>query len=168
MDNSSTIQKVFHCKGWYLKWGKETITVNLINYGRMMPECFNSLKDYHQAKLPLRRNMENPLECQKAYITKSIFTSGVHWWAGDHIRTRLDHSWKKIQRYLTFIFINKISGILTIVKKNIKPVGKMQKHGGCCTVENTEKSKQLNISKGRSNVVMNMEIFPLKLFFIMN
>lgn len=27
-------------------WGKGTITVNVINYGRMMPECINSPKDY--------------------------------------------------------------------------------------------------------------------------
>lgn len=60
------------------KWGKETITVNLINYGRMMPECINSLEDYDGAKLLLRRNMENPLERQKAYIKESIFVSGVH------------------------------------------------------------------------------------------
>lgn len=163
---NSTITESILLQGIRFKMG-QTITVNLINYGRMMPECFNSLKDYHQAKVPLRRNMENPLECQKAYITKSIFTSWVHLWAGNHIRTRLDPFWKMIQHNSTFIFRNKISGILTIVKI-IKPVGKMQKNGGCCTIENTEKSKQLKISKGRSNTVINMEIFPLKLFFIMN
>jgi hypothetical protein len=56
-------------------WSKGTIIVNVINYGRMMPECINSLKDYLQAKMLLRRNVENLLKCQKAYIPEAIFTS---------------------------------------------------------------------------------------------
>ena len=62
----------------FSKWGKRSIVVNVINYGRMMAGFINSLKNTHQVKLVLRGNMENPLECQKASIVKAVFTSKVH------------------------------------------------------------------------------------------
>lgn len=62
----------------FSKWGKRSIVVNVINYGRMMAGFINSLKDTHQVKLLLRGNMENPLECQKISIEKAVFTSKVH------------------------------------------------------------------------------------------
>lgn len=62
----------------FSKWGKRSIVVNVINYGRMMAGFINSLKDTHQVKLVLRGNMKNPLECQKASIVKAVFTSKVH------------------------------------------------------------------------------------------
>lgn len=102
------------------KWGKESIAVNVINYGRMMAEFINSLKDYHQVKLLLRGNMENPLACQKAYIVEAIFTSKVHFWIGNYIiRSRFDPCCHKVQHnfnFNNFIFENKITGILAIVK----------------------------------------------------
>ena len=60
---------------FFSKWGKGSIVVNVIDYGRMMAGFFNSQKDPHQVKLLLRENMENPLECQKASIVKAVFTS---------------------------------------------------------------------------------------------
>lgn len=62
----------------FSKWGKRSIVVNVINYGRMMAGFINSLKDTHQVKLLLRGNMENPLECQKVSTVKAVFTSKVH------------------------------------------------------------------------------------------
>lgn len=60
---------------FFSKWDKGSKAVNVINYGRMMAGFINSLKDYHQVKLLLRGNMENPLECQKASIVKAMFIS---------------------------------------------------------------------------------------------
>lgn len=87
----------------------------------MMIESVNSLKEYHQIKLLLRGNMENPLDCQKAYIViEVIFTSTASFWTGNYTTgTRFDPYCQKIQHDLTFtnfIFANKITGILANVE----------------------------------------------------
>lgn len=56
------------------KWGKESIVVNVINYGRIMADLLIVRRTIINSSCYLRGNMENPLECQKAYIVEATFT----------------------------------------------------------------------------------------------
>lgn len=126
------------------KCGKGSIAVNMINYSWLMTEFINSLKDYHQVKLLLRVNMENLLERQKAYIIEAMFTRRVLFWTGNYItRSRFDPCYQKIQYDLTFtsfIFENKITGILAIVEM-IRWVEITQRHLVLHILENIENLK---------------------------
>lgn len=115
------MEKYFICV-FFSEWGKGGSTAaNAINYGRTMTESVNSLKEYDQIELLLRGNMENPLDCHKAYIViEVIFTSTAPFGTGSYTTgSRFHPCCQKSQCDLTFtsfIFANKITGIPAVME----------------------------------------------------